>query len=152
MSWVVFERVLRVLEFLIILGGIGFTLLQTNEILNNESSRKLDYILRFEDRLFSGKNQQISVAIEHNQPLFEKKKFSDDDLDNYLGTISDIGSAYERRLLTDEDVYENFSDVIIHAYKNKDIQNYLKEIRLEDESYYQEFDSLALHEIEMSQK
>lgn len=150
-TWSTIDRTLRVIEFLVILLGIGFTLFQVKDILNNQNGKENSLILQYEDRLGTGTNNLISIAIERNQPLLKNGKFSTDDLDNYIGTIESIGTAYQKNLINDDSIYENFNDVITKAYKNQEIQNYLTKIRLENKTYFQGFDDISLHELQENQ-
>lgn len=151
-KWEFIERTLRTIEFLVVIFGVCFSVFQINAILSEQNSKENGLVLQFEDRLLTGTNKLISIAIEQHRPLLKSGKFSTDDIDNYLGTIQDIDSAYDKGLLSDEAVYENFSDSILKAYSNPEIKEYLGFIRKQDQSYFQGFDDIANIEISYSKR
>ena len=51
--------------------------------------------------------------------------------------------CFDLGLVSGELIYNNFADELIRAYRNKEIQNYLKKSRLEDVENFQGFDQLA---------
>lgn len=69
--------------------------------------------------------------------------FTTDELDLFLSVYNQLSDAYDKGLVSEELLYGNFSDGLMRAYQNKEIQEYLKKIRIENEDYFRGFDNLA---------
>jgi len=105
----------------------------------------MEYALKFDDKLFNGDNGKIAIAIQRNKPILKDNggRFEDYDLDSYLGLYDQINDAYKMKLISKDLIYNDFSDALIDAYKNKEVQGYLIKIRKEDPTYFDGFDKLA---------
>ena len=73
-------------------------------------------------------------------------KWSDYDLDQYLGFYELMYDYMDANSLNERDVYDNFSNDIDAAYKNKEIKTYITDLRTQtkDNAYYIKFEILAL--------
>jgi len=140
---------ISIISLLISVGGFfsGLYLIQkqVDDFQNSANSRQIDYALNFSDRLTTGTNYKISLAIEENKPLLKQNRgvFNTSDLDLFLGVYNQLDDAYKGGLVSEDVLYNNFSDGLLRAYKNQEIQRYLKTIRQEDSAYFQGFDELA---------
>jgi hypothetical protein len=143
-TWKNFNRVITSTQFLILVFGIIFTVFQIQDIKNNQLNRKNDLSIRYYDRLNTSINQQIQLAIEHNRPILteNKGKFTDDQLDDYLGDLHDVGWDLSSGLLDGDTVCSTFSDLSKNASQNQEIQIYITKIRKDNPTYFLGFDTL----------
>lgn len=143
-DWKYASRTIAVVNsIVIIIGGVyGYT--QIQDIKNNQLDRKNDLSMEYYDRLNTGNNRKIYVAIENNKPLLANKmgKFNTDQLDDYLGDLHDVGAGLYADLLDNESTCSRFSDFAEKTYENKEIQEYLIEVRKIDPEYFLGFDDL----------
>jgi len=150
LEWKYFDRILKIIEVSAVLLASIFTYLtvkqipvQIKEWQNSQDSRAMSLLLKMDDKLQQGIDYKISLAINKNNPLLIKNhgKFTEDDLDVYLGDLSSVSDMYQKKLISMDDLYKWFSDYIIKSYENKEIQEYLGKIRTEDESYFKDIDT-----------
>lgn len=129
--------------------GLFFSVVQIKDIKNNQSDRQTDLMFRYDDKLNFGTNAKLFSAIDRNKPILYKNggKFSEDDLDYFLGLLNQMYESNQNKLLSDDMIQSNFSYLLEKTYKNKEVQDYLKEIRKEDESFFVGFDELAESQI-----
>ncbi|MBM3261053.1 hypothetical protein FJY93_01405 [Candidatus Kaiserbacteria bacterium] len=140
LKWEYIKRFLDVFQVFVVVIGVGFSAYQINDIANNQLSRKNQLSLLYYDRLNSGSNRKISMAIEHHNPIL--KKFTSDEIDDFLNDLNDVGFNLARNLLDSDSTCANFSDLTEKAYKNQEIQKYLIDARKHNEDYFQGFDQL----------
>lgn len=139
-KWDYVKRLMDLFQFFIVVLGVTFSVYQINDMFNNQLSRKNQLSIFYYDRLNSGINNKISIAIENGTPIL--KRFNYYEIDDYLNDLHGVGEVLNRGLLDSEIVCSDFSDIAIKAYKNIEIQRYLMEVRKEDEGYFQDFDNL----------
>jgi hypothetical protein len=143
LKWQHINRAITVLTFAIGLVGVPVALYQLNEIKNNQLSKSGDWALRYYDRINTGTNRSLSIAIQHNKPLLVPKgKFTEDDFDDFLGNFHDIGKHHASGVISDEDVCSNFYYGTQRAWENPEIQTYLVKIRTIDPTLFTGFDNL----------
>jgi hypothetical protein len=116
-----------------------------NQILESEKSRQTDYALRFDEKIFSGKNLEVVTAIQGKKPILKINggRIEDYELDLYLGVLNQLEGVREMGLISDELTYDNFCDDVSDTSKNKEVQDYLSKIRKEDSTYFAGFTQLA---------
>ena len=92
------------------------------------------------NRIFEA-NPKIINAISYNKPILKDNggALEEEDVDNYLNLFEWIAAANESDILSDDIVYNFHGDLILNTYSNKEIKNYIKEVREEDKRYYQRF-------------
>jgi hypothetical protein len=141
-NWELCSRVFKIIEIFAIIGGIIFAVIQIRDVRNMQSAQLM---LDFNNELSSDINSEIVTVIEESQPIFIKNggRFNSTDIDNYLTTYELINNVYEAGLMTGDMLYNAFSYEIVRTYDNKEIQNYLFEIRQEDELFFAGFERLA---------
>lgn len=112
-----------------------------------------DFLLKFNRDFFgSNINQQIIIAIEEKKKLLKanRGKFTEYELDDYLGYY-ELMAQYEKKGLLDfELIDEMFGHYIVLAWKNREVKKYIKELRKEtnDPRYYEPFQHLAMRLID----
>lgn len=144
-KWEFVKKCMDILQFGIVVFGVVFTLIQINDIKDNQINRKNDLEIRYYDRLNSGTNRNISIAIQHKKDLLKPKgKFTTDQLDDYLGNFHDVGQALNSNLLDEDMVCSDFSDLISKAHSNAELMSYISKVRTEekDNTYFGYFDYL----------
>lgn len=146
LTWKNFSRVTISTQFLILLFGIIFTLFQIQDIKNNQLNRKNDLSVKYYDRLNTSINRQIELAIEHKKQLLVENggKFTNDQLDYFLGDLHDVGWNLSSGLLDEDTVCSTFSDLSKNVWQNQEIQDYLLKIRKINPAYFLGVDSLYI--------
>ncbi len=143
-TWQRFERFSKIAQLVILIVGVGAFIqipIQIKQARQSMSKNAFDVLWQIDTRLRERLNDRIYLAIEHKRPVITKK-ITKDDLDIYLSDLTSIEDACTRGLITDDDAYDWFSDYIVPAYENKEIQEYIAELRKEDADYYVSFDEL----------
>ena len=141
-KWETFSRLLRVVEIVAIVIAVIFATVQIRDIRNMQSAQLM---LDFNNQLSTDKNLRLIVAIEEDEPIFKKTggEFTTADIDQYLGIYELLNNVSEIGLISDDMLYNAFSYDIIKTYQNKEIQDYLSEIRQEDSYFFLGFEILA---------
>lgn len=141
-KWEILSRSLRIIEVIAIIGGVYFAAVQIKDVRNMQSAQLM---LEFNNDLDSEVNSQIITAIENNEPIFLDNggKFTTTDIDKYISIYELVNDVYVNGLITDDMLYNAFSYDIVATYRNKEIQDYLFEIRKEDQTLFTGFERLA---------
>jgi hypothetical protein len=76
---------------------------------------------------FKSSNTGIISAIENNQPILTENggKYTDAQLDNYLGDFDTIDQVYSEGLLTQDQLCSSFSYYVASTSENKEVQKYM---------------------------
>jgi hypothetical protein len=113
-----------------------------------------DFLLKFNRDFFNNEvTRKIIPLIEENRPTLKRNSgiFSEYDLDDYLGYY-ELMSWYEEKGIIDFDLIdETFGHYISLAWQNKEIKEYIDELRetTKDQRYYKPFENLANRIIEI---
>jgi hypothetical protein len=113
-----------------------------------------DFLLKFNRDFFNNEvTRKIIPLIEENRPILKRNSgiFSEYDLDDYLGYY-ELMSWYEEKGIIDFDLIdETFGHYISLAWQNKEIKEYIDELRetTKDQRYYKPFETLANRIIEI---
>lgn len=115
------------------------------QIVELQKSRQADYELRFDEKIFSGKNLEIVAAVQRNKPILKANggRFEDYELDLYLGDLDQLNSIFKMKLISEELVYNNFCDDIEDTNNDKEVQDYLTKIRKINSTYFEGFSDIA---------
>jgi len=143
-KWETFERISKTIQLLLLIIGVYalFTIpSQIEQARQQVSKNSFDILWQIDTRLRDNKNFKISSAIDHKRAILTKS-ITEDDLDMYLSDLCSIEDVCVRRIITNEDVYEWFSDYIIPAYENPEIRKYVTKLRKEDPDEFHSFDEL----------
>ncbi len=108
-------------------------------------TRSADLMLRFDERLGKQPYPRLQSAIESGKPILKAHggKFSEDDLEGYLGILDILSDLYEKGVIDKDMFYNDYSYPVEKLYDNAEVQSYLKDIRKEEADYYVGVDSLA---------
>ena len=76
---------------------------------------------------FNDTNTGIIDAIENAKPILVEHngKYTDAQLDNYLGDFESVDQAYDEKLLTEDELCVSFSYYIASTTQNTEIKNYI---------------------------
>ena len=89
----------------------------------------------------------IGVDIELHKKILVSNggKYTDRDITEYLGFFELMEYYIEAGSLNTRDVYDSYSDEIIAAYNNKEINQFITRLRTEtkDNGFYEKFEKLA---------
>lgn len=108
-----------------------------------------DFLFRFNREFFANTtNQNIIIAIEENKKILKINtgEFTEYEIDDYLGYYELIAWYEKKGLIDYELIDEMFGHYISLAWQNKEIQNYINELRksTNDLRYYKPFENLAI--------
>lgn len=142
--WKNFNRVITSTQFFILIFGVIFSIFQIQDIRNNQLNRKNDLSVKYYDRLNTSVNRQIALTIEHGKKVFVENggKFTDDQIDYFLGDLHDVGWNLSSGLLDEDTACSTFSDLSKTVWQNSEIQGYLLKIRKINPTYFLGVDSL----------
>ncbi len=138
-KWINFERIITIIQVILLLGGFIVGYLELNN-LTETTSGELSLQL-FEDissdRVFKN-NPGIINALISEEPILQKNggRYSEDDLNNYLALFNWIAAANESGVLSDDMVYNLHSDLLLNSYENPEVGGYIKQIRDINPDYY----------------
>ena len=130
-NWKYLNRIIITINSItIILGGI-YTYTQFHIIKNEQLNRENDLSMRYYDRLNFGDNKKIYILIEDQKPVLINAggEFSEDQLDDYLGELHDVGESLYADLLDNRSTCSRFSDLTERTFENQEVQKYLTKIR-----------------------
>ncbi len=97
--------------------------------------------ISLDTRLSDKQNTAILESIDkHQNPV---KLFSEYEVDNYLAVYETLDAAYRKKLVSDNDFCNMFSDGVLNTYENKDIQAYIQKNQVKNQKYYTGFQHLA---------
>jgi hypothetical protein len=105
--------------------------------------------LFFHDRMY-----MVRKAIESNKPIFESKggKCTEQDVEDYIGYFDMLYGFMEDGILGAEITDDNFGGYVEEAYINKEIREYIADLRREmnDEELYEGFEKWGKGELPKS--
>jgi|GEM_PF-735462 len=115
------------------------------DIEDTKLNRSADLMLRFDEQLDKKPNPQLRMVIQSGKPILKVHggKFTEDDLEGYLGIFDALSDLYEKGMINKELFYNNYSYDIEKAYDNSEVQSYLKELRKTEADDYIGFDDIA---------
>jgi hypothetical protein len=101
-----------------------------------EESRKASWgtiILEVNRDLFlNDRMYKVRKAIESNMPIFEPKgACTEQDIEDYIGLFDMLGGFMVHKILDFEIADDNFGEYVKEAYKNKEIETYIVDLRRE---------------------
>ena len=119
------------------------TLQATKEI---ESGK---FMLELSKNMDADKYASLIDAIEGHDANFhilknQGGKFSDNDVEDYIGNFETIGYLETRKLIDLKMAYNEFSYDVEKAWCNQDVKNHIVEVRKQDSTFFANFESLAL--------
>ena len=115
------------------------------EIEDTKLMRSADLMLRFDERLDHEPYPKLRSVIESGKPILKAHggKFSEDDLEGYLGIFDSLNDLYEKGMINRDLFYNEYSFDVEKLYDHPEVQSYLTEIRKAESDYYIGVDSLA---------
>ena len=138
-------QVLLFLILAVITGGLGMIIVElyrSNSIERSKFSYQLSIDFR-KDTIY----QAIENEIYDGKPLLDihHGHHSEQDLDNYLEFFEQLSDYQDAGSINRRDIFDYFSDDILHAYHNKEIMALIKQTRNEtkDNGYYIKFEKIA---------
>ena len=115
------------------------------EIEDAKLTRSADLVIRFDERLSKQPYLKLESTIANGKPILKTHggKFSEDDLEGYLGIFDSLNDLYEKGMINKDLFYNEYSYDAEKLYDNLEVQSYLKEIRKEEADYFIGVDNLA---------
>ncbi len=102
-----------------------------------ESRREsADLMLKFDDRLNSGKSALVVNALELNGNLNRAKNVDDEALDEFLGNYELLDTAYRNGLIDNDMAYDAFSYDLEKALQDAKVKAFLLASRSEEGDIY----------------
>jgi len=104
-----------------------------------------DLTLRLGSEIDTGVNQELEDALDSDPttPILKRPnsagKFTDVQLDGYLGEYETLNDLYRSGLITCSMMYDEFSYDLETAYRNKDVRAEIAEDRKDDPTVWQGF-------------
>ena len=94
---------------------------------------------------FNSVDTGIINAIENNQPILleNKGKYSDAQLDNYLGSFDTVEASLDNHSLNESDFCDSFSYFTSITAKDSEIQNYIADQQKQDPGFFTSVKTLA---------
>ena len=120
---------MSVIQFVVIIFGVTFTVQQIEDMKNNQLSKRYDLYVSTYDRLNSGTNRQVMLAVSKNIPILKSEggRFTEDQVDDYLGELQDVNDKMNRDLLSTDLVCQGFYYIAKDTLSNRYIQKYITE-------------------------
>lgn len=89
-------------------------------------------------------------------PILQSNKcrWIDKDINNYLGVFELLSDYLDAGSLNKRDVFDYYSEYVLEAYDNKDIQKYIADTRKKgnDDAYFEKFEKMAKQFKEMNER
>ena len=136
---------MQVIQFLVVLFGVGFTMYQVLDIKHNQLDKKYNLYTISYDRLNTGTNRAIYSAINSNSPLLATQggKFSEEEVGDYLNELQDVYTKLDRGLIDPAMVCEGFYFTVKDTISNKYIEEFISERRIDYADSYFGVDALV---------
>jgi hypothetical protein len=133
--------------FIVVTAGLSLLYI---ELHNNNSIQKSKFSQELKAYF---ENNRIDSAMEDdiylNKPLLivNKGRWDDKDLNYYIGFFETLSDYMDAGSLNYRDVFDEYSDDVLLAYHNKEIQKYINSLRKDskDNTYYEKFERLSLN-------
>ncbi len=116
--------IVTIVGFPVIVASMVFAFYQLSDLRKVASSQNN---IALTAEFFDPTNTGVIDAIENNQPILveHKGKYTDAQLDNYLGDFETIDSVYGEGLLTEDEMCISFSYYVGATSKNQEIKTYI---------------------------
>ena len=150
------KPVTEILSHLFVIIGVIFAVCQLNIAVDTlKTTKEIEsgkFIFDFGKYIDTKDDQSIRNAIEdhdENFHLLKKQggKFSDNDIEAYIGKFETIGDFDKRNLINHSMTYNELSYSVEKAWCNKDIRRHIDDVRLEDggrdSKFFINFENLA---------
>ncbi len=147
-AWQYIARILTILQIISIIAGLTFIGVQLKNIAYNQrldqALREIEFLREFKKELTDGINNQIYVTIVKGGPILKQNggKFSDEELKEYISLFNQLGFVAGKQFIDGRTIYSFFYFYIAHTYEDKEIQAYLKILRVDSPDRYSGLDSL----------
>ena len=157
------EGILKILQSASLILGIAFTCYQVNCMAKTyraaEKVNSANFVLKISDELDKDKYDMFRYAIEDHDGRFKiqstkgHRRFSDHEIDDYIGNFETLGNFVEEDLVTEQMVYNQLGYDIEKAWCNRDVYDYIKDSRKADgaksgpNAFYSGFERLAAYSL-----
>jgi hypothetical protein len=96
------------------------------------------------DIFFTERMYRMRKAIEAKKPILKSHKgeFTEQDIEDYIGTFDMVYGFVERNIIDCDLADDNFGAYVEEAYTNKEIRDYISDLRREmnDDKQYDRFE------------
>jgi hypothetical protein len=140
-----YSRRLIVLTWILVIFTVVLVVMTGMLIMDSRQAVSAQDNIALTAEFFTDINTKIIAAIENNLPILTENhgQFNDVQLDNYLGNFDTIESAYDQKLLSQDDLCDSFSYYIDISSKDTEIQNYIAEQQKQDSEFLTSLAHLA---------
>lgn len=144
--WEKFLKVKAVIELIAIVLGILILIRVPYEIRNlqdTQNKNAFDLMMNFDNQLNSDINLGIWRSINSESPLLKSNggTLSDEQLNSFLNVYESIGSIFKKGLIKSDLLCDWYGDDFNTIISNKEITNYISELRKDDAQYYSNLES-----------
>ena len=108
---------------------LGVALSTQREQRNRESA---DLMLKFDQRLYSGRSAAVMKALEMDIGLDKAKDVDDEAIDEFLGNYELLDAAYRHDLIDPDMAYDAFEGDLETALKDAKVRRFITGARTED--------------------
>ena len=140
-----FTNYILLLIFIAICGGLSLIYIEMNNT-NAINKSKFFYEIS-ENSLKNSLDTAIGNDLANRKPLFKINhgRWDDFDINNYLGFYEMLSDYVDARTINYRDVIDFYSEDVLIAYHNKEIQKYIADARKDGGSneYFIKFENLA---------
>lgn len=143
--WKHISGVLVLVQTVALIASVYLLREQINDLQDTKSSRSVDFIFRFNDKLDKAPLSKLRLSIASRKPILKKNggKFNEDDLEEYLDLWEGLNDLYIKDLISKEMFYNSYSYDIGKAHENPEVQAFVKESQREAPDFYTGFENLA---------
>ena len=140
-----YAKKLIILTWSLIVLTLLLIVISVMTVIDSRNSASLQNNIALNSQLYSGSNLTVMEAIEIKNPILKDHggTMSAFQLDTYLGTFEVIYSAYDRHLLSEDDLCVSFSHYVTVTMKYPEISTYLTDMRKSDSGFFQGFVNLV---------
>ena len=140
-----FTKFMLFLIFMTVAGGATVIFIELHNA-NAISKCRFAYDIN-QKEMTNAKDTAIGndITYHHSLLVSHKGRWQDEDINDYLGFYELLMDYMDAGSLTYRDVFDAYSEDVIAAYNNKEIQKYIADARKEGNSneFYIKFENLA---------
>ena len=140
------------IKFILLLIFVVITIALTLLISEQQNSNAIQKSKFAQELKVYYENNIIDSAIEDDiyldKPILKihNGRWDDQAFNHYIGFFETLNDYVDAGSLNYRDVFDEYSDDVLRAYENKEVYNYIIELRKQEHSnaFYEKFEKLAL--------
>ncbi|MBI3812110.1 MAG: hypothetical protein HY283_07885 [Nitrospirae bacterium] len=130
---------------LVTIIDLPIVLYQLSDLKTAKYDRSTQLLVMFDQEFYSGSNQTVTHALEHEGPLLKKNggRITEEQLGDYLDVMESLSDVYHRGVI-DKKMFADWEGRYIEeAYNNKEVREYIFEQQKDDLETYTHFEAVA---------